>query len=335
MSSRLISVPFLTRSCVSMNRMTAVPTAESMPSSCVPPSRVGIVFTNERRSSSVASVQVRATWQRRPDSSSSRSRTNGEARDPLVVPLLSDRVQEVGHAAVVAELDVRLVLLIDELDDQSLVEVGLYLEPLGDQGRVVAQVLEEIGVGRECDARPVPPYGLAALHGALRFAPPVALNVRLPVAADFRDQALAQGIDDAGPHAVQAARHLVGVVVKLAAGVQRGEDHLQRALARLGVDVHRDAAAVIRYGHRLAVGMHCHDDPRRVTVHHLIDGIVDDLPEEMVQSRFVDAADVHPRPPPDGLQALQHRDRFGCVGSGGHRNPFPCRKRPIDGVPET
>ena len=33
MSSRLISIPFLTRSCVSMNRCTAVPTAASMPSS--------------------------------------------------------------------------------------------------------------------------------------------------------------------------------------------------------------------------------------------------------------------------------------------------------------
>ena len=99
--------------------------------------RVGIVLTNERTSSSVASVQARARWQRRPSSSSSRSSTNGKGGDPLVVALPVDRVEEVGDAAVVAELDVRLVLLVDELDHQALVEVGLDLEPLGDQRGVV------------------------------------------------------------------------------------------------------------------------------------------------------------------------------------------------------
>ena len=50
-----------------------------------------------------------------------------------------DGVEEIGHAAVVAELDGGLVLLVDELDDQSLVEVGLDLEPLGDELRVVVE----------------------------------------------------------------------------------------------------------------------------------------------------------------------------------------------------
>ena len=75
-----------------------------------------------------------------------------QGRDPLVVALVIDGVEEVGHAAVVAELDVRLVLLVDELDDQPLVEVGLDLEPLGDQRGVVVEVLEDVGVGRERDA---------------------------------------------------------------------------------------------------------------------------------------------------------------------------------------
>ena len=69
------------------------------------------------------------------------------------------------------------------------------------------------------------------------------------------DQALAQGVDHAGADAVQAAGDLVGVVVELAAGVERGEDHLQRALAGLGVDVDGDAAAVVGDRDRLAVGL--------------------------------------------------------------------------------
>ncbi len=117
---------------------------------------------------------------------------------------------------------------------------------------------------------------------------------------------------------MQPAGHLVGVVIELAAGVQRGEDHLERALAGLGMVVDRDSAAVIGHRHRLAVSVKRHDDPGRMAVHHLVDGVVDDLPEQVVKARLVDAADIHARPAPNGLQALEHRDRFCRVGSSRH-----------------
>ena len=165
---------------------------------------------------------------------------------------------------------------------------------------------------------PVPRDGSPFSTGPWRLAAAVALDVGLAVAADLGDQALGEGVDDAGADAVQPAGHLVGVVVELAAGVERGEDHLERALAGLGMDVDRDAAAVVGHRHRLAVGVQRHDDPGRVAVHHLVDRVVDDLPEQVMKARLVDAADVHARPAPDGLQALEHRDRFGCVGSSRH-----------------
>ncbi len=118
-----------------MNRCTAVPTAESMPSSWVPPSRVGIVLTNERTSSSVASVQDERQVAAEPVVLVLALQDERQGGDPLVVALGVDGVEEVGHPAVVAELDARLVLLVDELDDQPLVEVGLDLEPLGDERR--------------------------------------------------------------------------------------------------------------------------------------------------------------------------------------------------------
>ena len=46
-----------------------------------------------------------------------------QRRDPLVGALEVDGVEEVDNAAVVAELDVRLVFLIDKLDHQPLVQV--------------------------------------------------------------------------------------------------------------------------------------------------------------------------------------------------------------------
>ena len=103
---------------------------------------------------------------------------------------------------------------------------------------------------------------------------------------------------------MQPAGDLVGVVIELAAGVQGREDHLERALAGLGMNVDRDAAAVVGHRHRLAVGVERHDDPRGVAVHHLVDRVVDDFPEQVMKAGLVDAADVHARPAPDGLEAL-------------------------------
>ena len=90
------------------------------------------------------------------------------------------------------ELDVRLVFLIDELDHQSLVEEGLDLEPFGDQGGVVIQVLEDVRIGRVGDGRAGPPRWLSLLDGALGLAAAVALNVSLAVTPHLGDQALAQ-----------------------------------------------------------------------------------------------------------------------------------------------
>ena len=139
MSSRLISIPFLTRSCVSMNRCTAVPTADEHAQ------LVGAAVAGRDRVDERADVLVGRLGPGQGQVAAQAVvlvlalEDERQGRDPLVVALGVDGVEEVGHAAVVAELDVRLVLLVDELDHQPLVEVGLDLEPLGDQGRVVAQ----------------------------------------------------------------------------------------------------------------------------------------------------------------------------------------------------
>ena len=92
-------------------------------------------------------------------SSSSRSRTNGSGATRVSPRWRVDRVEEVGHPAVVAELDVRLVLLVDELDDQPLVEVGLHLEPLGDQRGVVVERWKISGSGVKVIVVPLPRDG--------------------------------------------------------------------------------------------------------------------------------------------------------------------------------
>ena len=50
-------------------------------------------------------------------------------------------------------------------------------------------------------------------------------------------------------------------------------------------------------------------------VHRLVHGVVDDLPDEMVQAGGADAADVHAGPLADRLEPLENGDVFcGVVG---------------------
>ena len=105
-------------------------------------------------------------------------------------------------------------------------------------------------------------------------------------------------------------------VAELAAGVQRGEDQFQAGFLCLGcmstgmprplsVTVTRVAGLVQRDG-----------DGVGVAVEVLVDGVVDDFPDEVVQPLGVDAADVHGRPLADRLQPFEDLDVFGAVLRG-------------------
>jgi hypothetical protein len=78
------------------------------------------------------------------------------------------------------------------------------------------------------------------------------MKVLLAVAADGQAQPLGQGVDAGHADAVQAAGHLVAVLVELAAGVQHAHDDLGGGALGLvlvvELDAHRDAAAVVGDG---------------------------------------------------------------------------------------
>ena len=54
-------------------------------------------------------------------------------------------------------------------------------------------------------------------------------------------------------------------------------------------------------------------DVRGMAGHRLVDRVVDDLPHEVMQAADVGRADVHARPTPDGLEALEDLDGVGAV----------------------
>ncbi len=83
---------------------------------------------------------------------------------------------------------------------------------------------------------------------------------------------------------------------------------------RLGVDVHRDAPAVVGDRDR-AVGVDRHVDVPAVAGHRLVDRVVHDLVDQVMQPARRRVADVHPGPQPDRLDPFEHPDaRPGVCG---------------------
>ena len=137
------------------------------------------------------------------------------------------------------------------------------------------------------------------------LAPLVFLLVDLAVLVDVHQQVAGQGIHHRGAHAVQAAGHLVALAAELAAGVQHRQAHLHRRAVHLGMDAHREAAAIVLHRHR-AVQVQRDLDVVAVARQRFVDGVVHDLIHQVVQAPLVRGADVHARAAAHGLQPLKH-----------------------------
>ncbi len=143
----------------------------------------------------------------------------------------------------------------------------------------------------------------------------VLLAVPLAAAVDLDDQTLGQCVHDRHAHTVQTARDLVAVATELAAGVQHGQHDLGGTLATVftgGERIDGHAASVV-VDLTSAVGEQGDTDPAAVTGHGFVDRIVDDFPDEVMQSRQAGGADVHARPLAHRIEPLEHLDRRGVV----------------------
>src|SRR5829696_2804002 len=75
---------------------------------------------------------------------------------------------------------------------------------------------------------------------------------------------------------------------------------------------HRDSAAVVA-DFDTAILEHAYVDARGIACHRLVDGIVDYLPHQMVQTALASGADIHAWAFADGLQPLKNLDVAGTV----------------------
>ena len=145
----------------------------------------------------------------------------------------------------------------------------------------------------------------------------VLLAMALAVAVDLEQQSLGQGVDDAHADAVEAAGNLVAVTTELAAGVEHGEHHLGRALALVAtgrIRVDGNAAPVV-LDPTAAVGEQGDDDAIGEPRHRLVDGVVDDLPDQVMEAGQPGRPDVHPWALAHRVETFEHLDVLGAVVS--------------------
>ena len=150
------------------------------------------------------------------------------------------------------------------------------------------------------------------LQRAGRSAAFVGLLVDLAVAPDLHFEYFRQGVHDRDADAVETAGNLVAVVVELAARMEDGQHHFGRGLPA-GVLVDRNAAAVVDDRDR-TVDVNRDVDLVAEASQGFVDGVVDDLVDEMVQTGRTGRPDVHRGPLPDRFEPFQDLDALGRIG---------------------
>ena len=106
---------------------------------------------------------------------------------------------------------------------------------------------------------------------------------QLSVPPNLQIQSVGQGINHRNPDTVETTGNLVGSVVELAAGMENGEDYLGRRLPFGGMDIGRDATAVVDHGYGT---VQVDGDIYFVAVagQGFVNGVVDDLVHQVVET---------------------------------------------------
>ena len=203
------------------------------------------------------------------------------------------------------------VALVVDGDRDAAVEERQLAQPLRQRVEAELGRLEDLLVRLEGDLGAALLGRAGDLEIGERIAALVRLGVDLPVAPDLELERLRERVDHRHADAVQTARHLVAVVVELAAGVEhRQRDFGGRAAAAVLID--GDAAAVVHDGDRV-VDVDGDVDLIAVAGQRLVYRVVDDLVDEVVQPGGAGRADVHRRTLADRLEALEDLDLVRAV----------------------
>ena len=253
-------------------------------------------------------------------------------------------LHEVDDAALVLIGDLLLLVaaFIDEHDFEVLVQKCHRLQSLGHRAR------DELDTFSRKDRRVRPERDRRAGHRLVRrstnlgeFAFRLAavdelLAIPRATAIDFGDHALGERVHHAHTYAVQTTGNLVAISAELAARVQHGEHDFECTLAFVWtarIRIYGDSTAVVA-DRTATVVLQGDRDLVAEACHGLVDGVVDDFPDQVMESGEARRADVHARTLANRVESLEDLDvlcaiRGGASGGGfggfrrGHQLPIP------------
>jgi len=228
---------------------------------------------------------------------------------------------EIGDTAVIAILTlernvVHRNALVDQYDMYAVVQKRQFFELFGNGIEVEIDRVENEFVGQETNVRAVL-VRLFPRFGQMRFDA-TAVNLAVLAFARFELGAVyfiilvdldgspgRKRVRDRRAYAVKSARILIVSAVELAARVKFGKYDLDAAYAHGRVNIHRNAASVILDA-RASVGVHRNRDGIAETVRHLVHGIIDDLPKDVMQSLNARRTYVHTGTQTHRVQSFEH-----------------------------
>ncbi len=217
------------------------------------------------------------------------------------------------HELTDPALGVILVRFIGALvhadDSQPLIKIGQLFKTLLEHGKGKFGRFKNLIV-RQKTYRSAMAFGFPQTDQLRhRRTALVTLSPALAVTAHSDLKPFRQRVYAGYAHPVQAAGHLVGVVVKLASGVQFGHDHLYGGHAELGMNIHGNAASVVAHGDTV-VHVQDHFHMGAVSGHGLVNGVIHHFIDKMMQPVRIGTAYIHGR-------ALAHRRQTFQNGNGG------------------
>ena len=222
---------------------------------------------------------------------------------------------ELADAALVAQLLPLLLLgaLVLHDDGETGVQECLLAHALEEHVIMIDRVVKHLGIGMEAHLRAV----FVGLADDLHLLRDVAAGefhlIDIAVFEYAHFEPVRERVHHARADAVQTAGDLVAPAAELAARVQHRVDDLERGLPRLLLNVHGDAAAVVRNADGLA-RLDADLDVRAEAGKRLVDGVIHDLIYKVMQSARACRADIHTRTHTHRFQSFQDLDLAGVVG---------------------
>ena len=135
----------------------------------------------------------------------------------------------------------------------------------------------------------------------------------LAAAPDRQPQINRKRVHDRNAHAVQTARHLVGILVEFSTRMELGHDDLRRRHALFFMDLDRDAAAIVNHRHR-TIGIQRDLNLVAISGQRFINGVIHDFADHMMQPRAViGITNIHARALANRIEAFEDLDRIRAI----------------------